>query len=272
MRSFARTVTLLAALIGMSTNAHSFDVCGDNSAYRIFVGNGVRTTVADLITSTKVASKLVGGTHRGRTIFWAGAYNRSTYLGLGDLLEAIQQEIDDSNGSYGWADFMAGVVPTATSYVAPLLAMVGHQAYLEAGASLETDTARHVARYKGWIDRGDMVLTVAHSQGNWFALDAYDRLSGNTAREDDDGYGVFHVASPTTRVAGRAVGDVPEPTGEWYLTNNVDFINLIPSNLPSNFNFLLHDFNAVNAHFLDNYSSSIFPDSSSGIGLKDTAT
>jgi len=122
-------------------------------------------------------------------------------------------------------------------YVAGLRAVPGwlEEAILELveDARLETwtndtDLAAHVSAYEELIDAGARVVTVAHSQGNFYANGAYRALSADYQPH----FGVVSVATPAPTVEG-ATGILP------YTTFEEDKIIAVvraayPSTLPGN--------------------------------------
>ncbi len=65
------------------------------------------------------------------------------------------------------------------------------------------DLANHVALYRTSIMEGNKVLVVSHSQGNFFANAAHNKLfEGDGAISDTGSFGIVAVATPASFVAG----------------------------------------------------------------------
>ena len=110
----------------------------------------------------------------------------------------------------------------------------------------DEDLTKQVNAYKQSIKDGHGVIVIAHSQGNYFTNEAYEKL-------DDwmkDYFHMFGVATPANHVAGFIVGDITAP----YVKFHNDFINVVLTGLSSNRKDTHHQgFPSVEAH--DFYNS-----------------
>ena len=112
------------------------------------------------------------------------------------------------------------LIPAATEYIKRI-------------QNNDTDLIRMVDAYKHYIDRGFGFIVVAHSQGNFYANMAYDKMiePGDPDFEQipkrtiDENFRVIGVGNPDSRVAN----------GGQYVTFRNDFvIKLVPYSLPGN--------------------------------------
>jgi hypothetical protein len=202
--------------------------------YRLFTGNGINTNLRDMIENMEATRRLVGKSFDGRTIHYAAAKNPTpealgNYSVLVDLLEAAEQWLNDSGSTeISWSDFVGLKLLWAFKN--------------DVWGSFPTDTNAqvvndHVFRYKRLIENnGDSVLIVPHSQGNWYALAARDRVVEELASIDgiEDRITAFHVASPANRVVDQAISQDHPDRDNYYLTNDADGITLVPGSWPAN--------------------------------------
>ena len=237
--------------------------------YVIITGNGVMTTPVDAELNQRVTKNLVGTSHAGRTIRYGHIENPATIRNLGSFLQASEQFITD-NAGVSWSDFFKGI--NTGQYCSPKYGLCANQSISERDgvswsdffkgintgqycspkyglcanqpiSELDTRVVRHSSIYLKLLwGTGDNVLIVPHSQGNWYALAAYKRLTERYGpKYFETKLTAFHVASPATKV----IGD-KEKTADRYLTNDVDFISLIPESLEPN--HVLYDTGAPEAH------------------------
>ncbi len=160
------------------------------------------------------------------------AYNISQGF-LDDLLEALEQMMDNE---WGWTDFTAFFTVFLTDHNIQ-----------EDWVPHIKDLAKQVAAYKESIQNGHGVIVIAHSQGNYYTNEAYEKL-------DTWMQSYFHmmgVATPANHVAGYAPGDTTAP----YVKFHNDFINIIVSSLSANRDDTRHHgFPSIDAHdFYESY-------------------
>jgi len=160
------------------------------------------------------------------------SYNSSQGF-LDDLLEALEQMMDNE---WGWTEFTAFFTVYLTDHNIQ-----------EDWVPHIKDLQKQVASYTESIKNGHGVIVVAHSQGNYYTNEAYERL-------DTWMQPYFHmmgVATPANHVAGYPAGDSTAP----YVKFHNDFINVIVSSLPANRNDTRHHgFPSIDAHdFYESY-------------------
>lgn len=131
---------------------------------------------------------------------------------LDDVLESFEQMMDNE---WGWDVF--------TTYFTVYLTEHGIQ---EGWREHVNDLNNQVESYKKSIKDGHGVIVLAHSQGNYYTNEAYERL-------DDwmkEYFHMFGIATPANHVAGHPAGDNTSP----YVKFHNDFIMLVVTGLPSN--------------------------------------
>ncbi len=109
------------------------------------------------------------------------------------------------------------------------------------------DLTAQVKTYKDSIKLGHGVIVIAHSQGNYYTNEAYEKLDAWM----QDYFHMFGVATPANHVAGFPVDDAAAP----YVKFHNDFINSIVTALPSNLDDTRHHgFPSIDAHdFYESY-------------------
>ncbi len=160
------------------------------------------------------------------------SYNRSQGF-FDDLFESLEQKISNE---FGWEQLSA--------YVTSFLTTHNMQ---EDWRAHSNDLTKQVASYKQSIKDGHGVIVIAHSQGNYYTNEAYEKL-------DDwmkDYFHMFGVATPANHVAGFMAGDTTAP----YVKFHNDFINTVVGGLASNRTDTRHHvFPSVDAHdFYESY-------------------
>ncbi len=139
------------------------------------------------------------------------SYNRSQGF-FDNLFESMEQK---TSNEFGWEQLTAHVTAFLTN----------HNIQEDWHAHID-DLTKQVENYKQSIKDGHGVIVIAHSQGNYFTNEAYEKL-------DDwmkDYFHMFGVATPANHVAGFMSGDTTAP----YVKFHNDFIGLVIGGLDSN--------------------------------------
>ncbi len=152
---------------------------------------------------------------------------------LDDFLEALEQMMDNE---WGWTEF--------TVFFTAYLTDHGIQ---EDWVPHIKDLEKQVASYMESIKNGHGVIVIAHSQGNYYTNEAYERL--DTWMQPS--FHMMGVATPADHVAGYASGDTTAP----YVKFHNDFINIIVTSLSANRDDTRHHgFPSIDAHdFYESY-------------------
>lgn len=243
MKFYLSIVFILVGALSFS-NAWAIneeDACTGSTVY---FGNGVDTTPLESELSRDILTKKIDaelqGTDYENSVSYATAYNPTFGLYF-DLIEALIQldqseqggNPNDDNRNYGlyWG-FISGLptylgarflgknfrdrafVDANPLNKSPQLTLVEqHLASIEAvnaTANLSNVTvASHAQQYRKSLEQGDKVIVVAHSQGNFFANLAYQKLGMDT-NDLIQGMGIVPVATPDEYVAGGTPDDVIE--------------------------------------------------------------
>jgi len=162
------------------------------------------------------------------------SYNRSQGFD-DDIYESLEQAMSNE---WGWEKFS-----------------IFFRTYLETHNIQEKydthipDLSAQVTAYKESIKLGHGVIVIAHSQGNYYTNEAYEKLD----EWMKDYFHMFGVATPANHVAGFPVDDAAAP----YVLFHNDFINFIVTALPSNLNDTNpehNNFPSIEAHdFYESY-------------------
>jgi hypothetical protein len=156
---------------------------------------------------------------KGISMVFPRAYNQTSLLG--DRNDAVQSA----------AQFVLQYGQQATAW---LLGAVGAPKAIDdffisqiAGAAQDVtpELEGHVEGYHQELTNGNAVLVVSHSQGNFYANQAFTRLMQKYPATPKDSFGIYGVATPANNVGGQ-----PGP----YTTNNYDFISGVPGALSPN--------------------------------------
>ena len=150
-----------------------------------------------------------------------------------DLFESAEQAISNE---WGWSEF--------SNYFRTYLELKGYQDSVD---QHRPNLNAQVKVYKESIKLGHGVIVIAHSQGNYYTNEAYEKL-GEWMK---DYFHMFGVATPANHVAGFPVDDAAAP----YVLFHNDFINSIVTALPSNLDDTRHHgFPSIDAHdFYESY-------------------
>jgi hypothetical protein len=161
----------------------------------IYFGNGVNTTRTQakraLTTLENELHTFITSIEFERLEFVL-AYNTTGGF-ADDLLESVIQDLQ-TDVTLFWR-ILSSRVPMPNSFRDKLLALAA--AVDEAALANNQDLAIHVTSYKNKILEGKKVVLVSHSQGNFFANQAY----GNLSTTERSSFGITSVANPDATVA-----------------------------------------------------------------------
>ncbi len=186
----------------------------------VFFGNGVWNDVENARLSKKVLQNrlnaYISGTNLDGSITYGLAYNPSDGY-LADLLETFAQDLQTDYSQF-W-NYLADwdIMPDSLQNKINAIAKEVDAAVVSANPSVQ----EHIALYNQYLSEGNMVVLVAHSQGNLYGNIAYLGINPRYIT----GFGIVSVANPDGYVAG----------GGPYTTINEDIIiGSIPTALPQN--------------------------------------
>lgn len=194
MRKFILT-QLFAVLVLSVFLSHAQAQC-QGSGTRIYFGNGMFNSVADANASLYELKKLVvdGLESNTNRIHYDLALNVSE-TDLDNILTVIAQR---ANGdiTYFW-NVMDAVIPMPDWLVKPITDTMDSFRDL---STLDGDTLeRMVEQYQASLMASEKILLVSHSQGNFYAEEALNRVLRKKQRSDPFamGFGNVRVATPT---------------------------------------------------------------------------
>lgn len=128
-------------------------------------------------------------------------------LDLVGLLESLDRALDQEVTPVILLRWLSGRAPVPAQAALVIARFVGR-------ASSTPVLANHVASYNATLSAGNRVILVAHSQGNFFGIEAYSNIDGSRS----DSFSMISVATPAATVA----------RGGPYFTLDGDFISLAP--------------------------------------------
>lgn len=151
---------------------------------------------------------------------YEAAYNTSE-LFITQLVEAYVQSLTEGTAKFWrWFANLESVPAWFSNKVRVLADLVDGTAYI-----VDSDLQKHVATYTTTIAQGYKVIVIGHSQGNFYANQAYNVLFGSQPQLSQGTFSVLSVATPDSYVAGNGP----------YTTLTEDFIwslPLLPPPLP----------------------------------------
>ena len=176
----------------------AFGACAPDSTVVLTYGNGMyispaRARVQALMMDAKLRPALPSGVSPVFTY----SYNNNED-DLTQVLEVVGQAIDDAViRSQSWLNLPSGA-PTSFRD-----AIRSRQQSARVGNYVkDSDLDAHVARYRADLEAGRRVIVLAHSQGNFYANRAHERLPSTA------GFGIVAIGTP----AGYTAGDGPYTT------------------------------------------------------------
>lgn len=136
-----------------------------------------------------------------------GATSPSSLAGLAQLYEGfVQKQAANDSSFWRWLGGIAVAPAWFKTSMNDLAASTNANAYINDATlqqQLDGDPANPTLQpgYRALLKRGDRIVVVAHSQGNFYANAAYDVLSSESP-DTAHRLGIVAVASPDNRVAG----------------------------------------------------------------------
>ena len=159
--------------------------------YTIATINGINTNKIGAEENMDELRKTFGESYKNQIIDYQYLLNETHLAGFGDLIDAVQQGLFDQKSDYDLVEML-------------------------------NDASQKVTTQK--------LLLVAHSQGNFYANNFYDKVASVPGGVPSESIGVYGVGSPADRVAG----------GGKYLTSDTDsviaakvgrFLKILPPNI-----------------------------------------
>lgn len=206
-----KSICLLGFLVYLFANtvlAQSCDNPESPESVRIYYVNGMNNEEPDIDKSIVALTSLIG-----RNVnFDFGTSINIKEQGLEQYLQVAEQKLDEPNEYWEWL---------ADLSIAPQWFKNDFRRYVEVNAaasySNDADLRTMVDEYLQDLRSGKKVVLVAHSQGNFYANNAYQYISQYFPKYKDS-VGIVSVGTPANRVNG----------GGPYVTNSNDLIiNLV---------------------------------------------
>ena len=171
------------------------ETCG-TSETEVFFGNGIKTHLIQAELATQFLRLRLRRTlppELYATLSFSTAYNPTEDFWR-DVWEAFQQDVNTS-----WSQFflmLSGEEDVSEEFRDLYLRL---SAAFDQSAVANSPTLQdHLRAYRDAIFQGRKVLVVSHSQGNYFANQAFANLSA----EERESFGIVSVANPNDFVAG----------------------------------------------------------------------
>jgi len=251
-------IYIFVAGISGSGNVISDDypVC-ENVGSTIIYGNGVFTDEPTALLSMfklRDTLKTHATIEEYSQLSFDLAYNRHEGY-VSDLLEAMKQKLRSDADEGSFTSIFTGALSTSVKildfvtldlipddFVNSLAEISGE---FDPSVITDFDTLQHLSIYQSAIAKGQKVIVVPHSQGNFFVNRAYEALT----EEEKKSFGIVSVANPDTKVNGEGVYSTAhiEPIAEGddraYTTSDEDrIVNLLvqgalPHNVDNEYNF-----------------------------------
>jgi hypothetical protein len=190
MKHLIAAVLALGIIGGAAVPATA--ACASDSGVVISYGNGMfispaRARVQALLLDRKIRPALPAGAH----VTFSYSYNNSED-DLTQVLQVAAQAIADNQVKIpSWLKAPSGAPSAFTNAVQSAERSANPDTYVK-----DPDLAAHVARYDADLAAGKRIIVVAHSQGNFYANRAYERLASTA------GFGIVAVGTPASYTAG----------------------------------------------------------------------
>jgi uncharacterized repeat protein (TIGR03803 family) len=218
-----RILWLATALVLRASTAAMADPCSGVGPTIVYFANGINTPFPeDAYASLKALGTALDDKGPIPSACLQGdiAYNRSDGAFL-DLLNSNQQLFGDETSQFWrWVSHLDPLPDWFQEKSAELAQAIDRGAYV-----IDADLQSHVTRFRNDIDNSHLkVIVVAHSQGNFYANDAYNILTTGAQPVDSSRLAIIAVATPASFTAG----------GGPYTTLHGDIILLVPTARPAN--------------------------------------
>jgi hypothetical protein len=146
-----------------------------SKGYSVFTVNGIFTNKNEAIKNKDKLKSKFGTIYNNKPLIIDYLYNPTHFAGVGDLIDAVEQGLFNQESDYDLVEML-------------------------------DDASQKVTTQK--------LLLVAHSQGNFYANNFYDKVASQEGGVPEESIGVYGVGSPANSVAG----------GGKYLTSDTDSV------------------------------------------------
>lgn len=164
----------------------------------IVYGNGMFNEKSDAFASVEQLSILrVGESFETGVVEYDVSYNHNEFPMLQLYQVALQKSLETQSRFWSWI----GSVGAAPSWFKDAMGSVA-STYMRESAVDFGDLNEHEKKYRGYFKDGFRILLVSHSQGNFYANQAWNRLfTGSNASPHQESFGNVQVATPASYIA-----------------------------------------------------------------------
>ena len=155
-------IFILICLFSICVKVSANEICSP-TGYSVVTVNGIFTDEKGAKYNKNQLSYKLAATYNNEPINIDYLYNQTHLLGVGDLIDAVNQGLFDQKSDYDLVEMI-------------------------------NDASQKVKTQK--------LLLVSHSQGNFYANNFYDKVADQQGGVPSKSIGVYSVASPANRVAG----------------------------------------------------------------------
>lgn len=200
MKHIPCAVAVLCTLLpGLAKSSH--EPCHPDHDSVIVFGNGIKTSEPRARQGRDRIAEVIAERVSGeefQMIEFDLAYNQSYGL-VADLYESLEQRFTSDNIAVSFWRWMGGQEQVPDTVREELLAMANR---FDASEMVGTDDlAIHLEKYRTAIHGGKKILTVCHSQGNFFCNAAHSVLYSGDDPIGGLYFGLVSVANPASFVA-----------------------------------------------------------------------
>lgn len=190
MKKRVSFILVVVLLFSFYSKVSASELCSPDG-YTILTVNGIFTSEKEAVANKKSLQSNFSSTYNNQPLKVDYLYNPTHLAGAGDLIDSIAQGVFDQKSDYDLTEML-------------------------------NDASHKVTTQK--------LLLVAHSQGNFYANNFYDKTASQPGGVPSQSIGVYSIASPADHVAG----------GGNYVTSDTDkvissvvghLINILPPNI-----------------------------------------
>ncbi len=190
MRKKRLFLTVFVLLFFVSSNVSASELCS-SKGFTILTINGIFTDEAGALVNRNNLKKNLPPTFNNQSLTVNYLYNPTHLAGVGDFVDAVAQGVFEQKSDYDLTEML-------------------------------NDASEKVTTQK--------LLLVAHSQGNFYANNFYDKTASRPGGIPEESIGVYGVATPANRVAGGGKY-LTSDTDSVILTNVAQFIKILSPNV-----------------------------------------
>lgn len=236
-------IVLITTFVGKVVFAGVCDAPDAPESVRIYFANGMNNTYKKALESRRALTGLLGTTGKD----YGTAYNDMEQWMLQNY-EVYKQRKNSSEEYWYW---LRNLHTAPQWFLDEYVEIAGR--FDEQMVNNDSDLTNHIQQYLADLNSGKKVLIVAHSQGNFYANNAYRYIRDHYPHYQDS-IGIISVGTPATWVEGRGVVDI----NDVYTTNPADTVislveDFYPDTLDPNVPAYDHPYSLKNHAFIKIY-------------------